>query len=183
VGFALPGDFLNSPFEDRHSCSVESVYNDVAARQFSTQAFLSHLHAHPSSMYRMLEITLKRINAAYGHMLLLGRMTAEERLVEFIIDWRARLGRRRALAHLVFLPMSRGDIADYLGLAIETVYRVLGKLEQEKVLRVVPEGLQLMGSTERPLLLDLRESRPCRQRRFVASKNARIDANNSSVSI
>jgi CRP/FNR family transcriptional regulator, anaerobic regulatory protein len=125
VGFALPG---------RHSCSVESVYNDVAARQFSTQAFLSHLHAHPSSMYRMLEITLKRINAAYGHMLLLGRMTAEERLVEFIIDWRARLGRRRALAHLVFL-LSRGDIADYLGLAIETVSRVLGKLE--KVVLVV----------------------------------------------
>jgi len=155
VGFALPGDFLNSPFEDRHSCSVDSV-SEVAACQFSTQAFLSHLQAHPASMYRMLEITLERINAAHEHMLLLSRTTAEERLVEFIIGWRARLGRRGALANMVLLPMSRRDIADYLGLTIETVSRVLWKLEREKVLRIIAEGLQLIGSTERPLLFDLR---------------------------
>jgi hypothetical protein len=72
--------------------------------------------------------------------------------MEFIIDWRARDGRPGALAKLVPLPMSRRDIVDYLALTIETVSRVLGKLEQENVLRVVPEGLQLMGPTEGPLL-------------------------------
>jgi CRP/FNR family transcriptional regulator len=50
------------------------------------------------------------------------------------------------------LPMSRLDVADYLGLTIETVSRLLAKLEREKVIRVIPEGLQLMGSVERPLL-------------------------------
>ena len=153
VGFALPGDFLNSPFEDRHSCSVDAV-GEITVCQFSTQAFLDHLQAHPASMYRMLEMTFERINAAHEHMLLVGRATAEERLVEFIIDWRARLNRRGALANMVLLPMSRRDIADYLGLTIETASRMLWKLGRERILRVIPEGLQLMGPAERPSLLE-----------------------------
>ena len=155
VGFALPGDFLNSSFESRHSCSAEAI-SGVAVNRYSTKAFLSFLQTHPASLHRMLEITFKQINAAQKHMLLLGRASAEEKIVEFVIDWRARIGHRGALANLVPLPMSRRDIADYLGLTIETVSRVLGKLEREKVLRVVPDGLQLTGSTERPLLFNRR---------------------------
>jgi CRP/FNR family transcriptional regulator, anaerobic regulatory protein len=50
--------------------------------------------------------------------------------------------------------MSRKNIADFLGLTIETVSRVITKLERENVIRVIPEGLQLMGSTERPFLFE-----------------------------
>ena len=75
-------------------------------------------------------------------------------MVEFIINWRARIGRRGALANLVPLPMSRSDIADYLGLTIETVSRLLTKLERENLIRVIPKGLQLMGPAERPLLFE-----------------------------
>jgi CRP-like cAMP-binding protein len=53
---------------------------------------------------------------------------------------------------LVPLPMSRSDIADFLGLTIETVCRLLAKLDREDVVRLVPKGLKLMGSKERPLL-------------------------------
>ena len=102
----------------------------------------------------MLEAALQETNAAHDHMLLLGRGTAEEKFVEFIVRWRARGGRRGALSNLVPLPMSRRDIADFLGLTIETVSRVITKLERENVIRVIPEGLQLMGSTERPLLFE-----------------------------
>ena len=55
-------------------------------------------------------------------------------------------------SNLVPLPMSRRDVADYLGLTIETISRLLAKLERESVVRVLPRALQLMGSTERPLL-------------------------------
>jgi CRP/FNR family transcriptional regulator, anaerobic regulatory protein len=73
-------------------------------------------------------------------MLMLGRGTAEEKFVEFIINWRARLDRKGALANFVPLPMSRRDVADYLGLTIETVSRLLAKLENEEILRVIPRG-------------------------------------------
>jgi CRP/FNR family transcriptional regulator len=153
VRFALPGDFLASPFSDRHPCSVDAI-SQVTARQFSRRPFLTSLQANPKGMNLMLEASMREIDAARDHMLILGRGTAEEKFVEFIINWRARLGRKGALASLVPLPMSRRDIADYLGLTIETVSRVLAKLAQEKILRVIPEGLQLMGPTERLLLLE-----------------------------
>jgi CRP/FNR family transcriptional regulator, anaerobic regulatory protein len=153
VGFALPGDFLASPFSDRHPCSVDAI-SQVTASQFLRRPFLNFLRAHPISLCQMLEAMFLETNAARDHMLLLGRGTAEERIVEFIISWRARAGRRGALANLVPLPMSRKDVADFLGLTIETVSRLLAKLERENVIRVIPEGLQLMGSIERPLLFE-----------------------------
>jgi len=102
----------------------------------------------------MLEAALQETSVARNHMLLLGRGTAEEKFAEFIIGWRAKVGRRGVLANLVPLPMSRRDIADFLGLTIETVSRLVTKLERENIVRVIPEGLQLMGSTERPLLFE-----------------------------
>jgi CRP/FNR family transcriptional regulator len=153
VAFALPGDFLGSPFSDRYPCSVDAI-NEVVARQFLRESFLTFLRAHPNSLCFMLEAAWQENNAAHDHMLLLGRGTAEEKFAEFIVGWRARAGRRGALANLVPLPMSRRDIADFLGLTVETVSRVVTKLERENVVRVIPEGLQLMGSTERPFLFE-----------------------------
>jgi CRP/FNR family transcriptional regulator len=153
LGFALPGDFLGSPFSDRYTCSVDAI-TEVTARQFLREGFLTFLQAKPKSLYLMLEATLQETNAARDHMLLLGCRSAEEKLAGFILDWRARVGRRGALANLVPLPMCRRDVADYVGLTIETISRVLKKLEQEHVIRVLPKALQLMGPTERPLLFD-----------------------------
>ena len=153
VGFALPGDFLGSPFSDRYACSVDAI-GEVAARQFPREAFLEFLRANPKSLYLMLEAALQETNAARDHMLLLGCGTAEEKFAEFIISWRARIGHGSALSNLVPLPMSRRDVADYLGLTIETVSRVLAKLEREHVVHVIPNALQLMGSAERPLLFE-----------------------------
>ena len=153
VGFALPGDFLGSPFSDRYACSVDAI-SVVAACQFSTGPFLKFLRANPKSLCLMLEAALQEINAARDHMLLLGCGTAEEKFAEFIISWRARIGHGSALSNLVPLPMSRRDVADYLGLTIETVSRVLAKLEREHVIHVVPNAVQLIGAAERPLLFE-----------------------------
>jgi CRP/FNR family transcriptional regulator, anaerobic regulatory protein len=131
VGFALPGDSLGLPGSDRYSYSVDAI-SDVAACRFLREPFLTFLQANPKSLYLMLEASLRETNAARDHMLLLGRGTAEEKLAEFIISWCARVGRAGVLQNLVPLPMSRNDVADFLGLTIETVSRVLAKLEREK---------------------------------------------------
>jgi CRP/FNR family transcriptional regulator len=153
VGFALPGDFLGSPFSDRYTCSADAI-SEVTARQFLREGFLTFLQANPKSLYLMLEAALQETNAARDQMLLLGCRSAEEKFAGFIFDWRAKVGRGGALSNLVPLPMSRKDVADFLGLTIETVSRVLTRLEREKVVRVLPKALLLMGSAERPLLFE-----------------------------
>lgn len=155
VSFALSGDYLASPFSDRHAYSVEAI-GEVRADRFLRGPFLDFLWLHPAIMCQMIEANLRETNAAREHMLLLGRGTAEEKFVEFIVSWRARIGRRGALAALVPLPMSRLDVADHLGLTIETISRLLAKLERENVIRVIPEGLQLMGPVDRPFLFERR---------------------------
>jgi len=137
VGFALPGDFLGLPISNRYSCSLDAI-SQVATCKFLTEPFLAFLKANPKSLYSMLQASLHETNVAREHMLLLGRGTAEEKVTEFIISWRERVGRGDVLSNLVPLPMSRNDIADFLGLTIETVSRVLAKLEREDVVRLVP---------------------------------------------
>jgi CRP-like cAMP-binding protein len=111
--------------------------------------FLTFLQTNPKSLYLMLETALRESNAARDHMLLLGCGTAEEKFAEFITSWRARVGRGGVLSNMVPLSMSRKDVADSLGVATETISRVLAKLERENVVRVLSKALQLMGSTER----------------------------------
>jgi CRP/FNR family transcriptional regulator len=153
VGFALPGDFLGLSVCDRYTYSVDAI-SQVAVCQFLRAPFLRFLQANPQSLYWMFEAALREINAARDHMLLLGRGSAEQRLAEFIISWRARIGRAGTLSNLVPLPMTRNDVADFLGLTNETVSRVFAKLEREGVVRLVPKGLKLMGSKERPRLIE-----------------------------
>ena len=64
-------------------------------------------------------------------MLLLGRKTARERVASFLLP-RCRTGRRAAASGGIRLPMTRGEIADYLGLTIETVSRTLSRFKADQ---------------------------------------------------
>lgn len=72
--------------------------------------------------------TALELARAQAHMLLLGRATACERVARFLLDLADRFRE-----DLVALPMSRQDMADYLGLTIETVSRMLGRLQADGV--------------------------------------------------
>jgi CRP/FNR family nitrogen fixation transcriptional regulator len=74
---------------------------------------------------RLWKLTAKDLKRTQDHVLMLGRRSASERVAGFLID----LARRTGAAHEVDLPMSRQDIADYLGLTIETVSRTLTQLQ------------------------------------------------------
>ena len=79
-------------------------------------------------------------------MLLLGRRSAEERVAAFLLGMRDRLLRLGHHSVTLPLPMSRQDIADYLGLTIETVSRTITKMAKNKLLLVVPDGIRLLDS-------------------------------------
>jgi CRP/FNR family transcriptional regulator len=81
---------------------------------------------------------------AQEQMLLLGRRTAEEKVASFLVGWRQRLAHIRNGPQILALPMSRQDIADYLGLTIETVSRTLTRFERQKMLIIVSGGVRLL---------------------------------------
>ena len=75
----------------------------------------------------------------------LGRRTAEEKLVTFLLATRDRWAKLGPVSVTVRLPMSRQDIADFLGLTIETVSRTFTKLVKDKTILIVPDGVRLMN--------------------------------------
>ena len=76
-------------------------------------------------------------------MVVLGRRSAEEKVATFLIGWRDRLVQIAGPSQRVSLPMSRQDIADYLGLTIETVSRTFTKFERDGVIEIMPGSICL----------------------------------------
>jgi CRP/FNR family transcriptional regulator len=94
---------------------------------------------------RINELTIRELSQAQDHMVLLGRRSAEEKVATFLIGWRDRLAQFGSPSRVVPLPMSRQDIADYLGLTIETVSRTFTKLERDGVIEIMPGSVCLVN--------------------------------------
>jgi CRP/FNR family nitrogen fixation transcriptional regulator len=82
-------------------------------------------------------MTTDNLRHVENHLLLLGRQSARERVGTFLLEMNRRLESRGAIA----LPMNRGDIADYLGLTLETVSRALSAYQRQGCLKLA--GLRL----------------------------------------
>ena len=142
VGFALPGDFLGMATAERHGFSADAI-GPASVCQFTKAAFARFAEHRPILLRRINELAVRELNHARDHMVLLGRRSAEEKVATFLVGWRDRLQRLRGSARMVSLPMNRQDIADYLGLTIETVSRTFTKLEREGVIDIVSRGVCL----------------------------------------
>jgi CRP/FNR family transcriptional regulator len=158
VAFALPGDFLGMPLADRHSFSADAI-GEVALCKFPRDELTKFIQSSPSMMRRMVEFATRELDMAQDQLLLLGNGSAEERVAMFLVSWRNRLARLSVFSQTVPLPMRRQDIADFLGLKLETISRTLAKLEQKNVIRVVPKGVFLTG-LEQTLLVTGRSYQP-----------------------
>jgi CRP/FNR family nitrogen fixation transcriptional regulator len=119
VEFHLAGDVFGLDGDQHHHLSAEAV-GEVTLQVIRRSVFLSDRTDGSSSV---VEALLKKCQRAEDHMLLLGRHTACERVAAFLLDFQRRT--RRAELEL---PMSRQDMADYLGLTIETVSRTMTQL-------------------------------------------------------
>lgn len=122
--FLLPGDFFGLDCDDEYRFTAEAVSD--ATLVFVKRSVLTALARRDgevaNDLWRMARGELHR---AHDHMLLLGRKSAQERIAAFLLE----MAERAEQADTVELPMSRLDIADYLGLTIETVSRTLTHLE------------------------------------------------------
>jgi len=146
LSFALAGDFLGMPIAERHRLSADAV-GEVSLCQFSRNDLLEFIASSPNLMRLLVAFASRELDMAQDQLLLLGNASAEAKVVIFLVGWRNRLARSSvsSSSKVVPLPMRRRDIADFLGLKLETVSRTFAKLEQKNVLRIVPKGIYLTG--------------------------------------
>lgn len=158
LAFALPGDFLGMPLAERHNFSADAI-GEVALCRFPRDDLAKFIQSSPNIMRRIIEFAIRELDMAQDQLLLLGNGSAEEKVAMFLVGWRNRLGRIAAFSETVPLPMRRQDIADFLGLKLETVSRTLARLKQKNAIRVVPKGVFLTG-LEQTLLVTGRSCQP-----------------------
>jgi CRP/FNR family nitrogen fixation transcriptional regulator len=129
--FHLPGDFFGIESGEEHRFSAEALGEATVIAY--RRCRLDTLAASDAGFADQLVAAMMRsLERAQDHMLLLGRKTAMEKIATFLLDLS---GRVQHASH-VDLPMSRTDIADHLGLTIETVSRSLTQLERQGVIEL-----------------------------------------------
>jgi CRP/FNR family nitrogen fixation transcriptional regulator len=128
--FHLPGDVFGLEAGPNHRFSAEAVDKVVVVAYRRNTGLVQ---SDPAFREQIMTSTLKSLDRAQDHMMLLGRKTALEKVATFLFE----LAHRTTSADRVVLPMPRADIADHLGLTIETVSRTLTQMVRGGLIRIV----------------------------------------------
>jgi CRP-like cAMP-binding protein len=129
--FYLPGDVFGLEAGDTHGFSAEAIVRSTV--RLAKRSAVAGMAARDSELAAaLLECATHGLRAAHEHLMVLGRKNAEERVATFLLD----MARRESARDIIELPMSRQDIADYLGLTIETISRTFTQLETEAAIEL-----------------------------------------------
>lgn len=129
AGFLMAGDFIGFSDAPQYRHTLEAV-TDCVLCVFPMQSMRSLCQRYPDLESGMLAQACSELDATRDNLMLLARLGPGERLAAFLLGLAERQQRRGAAAGHVDLPMTRADIADHLGLTIETVSRSFTKLRQ-----------------------------------------------------
>lgn len=133
VGLLLPSDFIGRPGRETVDFDVTAV-TDVTLCRFEKKPFERLVEDVPHVAQRVMEMALDELNAAREWMVLLGRKTAREKIATFI-DMIVRRGTVPVQGKITHeLPLTREEIANFLGLTIETVSRQLSMMKKDGIL-------------------------------------------------
>ena len=147
TGFFFEGDFLGIALNEVYAYSAEAI-SEVTLCRFPRNRFETLIDEFPKLEKQLLEMASNELVQAQDQMLLLGRKTAREKVVSFLLSLSQRARRRGAPPSPVALPMSRADIADYLGLTTETVSRTFTALKGSGVIRLLPGNMVELPNPE-----------------------------------
>lgn len=128
--FYLPGDIFGLEFGDAHTLSAEAI-TDAKVLVIKRSAFNMLAERDSSIARELVGLTSRELQRMQSRVLLLIK-SAQERVVSFLLE----MADRATAGNAIELPMSRQDIADYLGLTIETVSRTLTSLESLAAIEV-----------------------------------------------
>lgn len=145
LGFHLPGEIigLDAIDKDVHACSARVL--ETSAICEIPFARLEELTANiPSLQHQMYRLLSKEIGQDTDMLLLLGKKNAEERLAAFLLSLSQRLHKRGLSPSDFYLSMSRHEIGNYLGLAVETVSRLFTRFQEDGLMQVDRKHIQLV---------------------------------------
>ena len=136
IGFLYPGDFFGSYRLGKYNYSAEAI-GDIKLCVFKQEILDKYLEKNTNIVKELLHMISYELTLAQDRIGVLGKMNANERMAKFILNisnQRARIGWQD---NPISLPMTRQDIADYLGLTLETVSREITKLKTSNIIKVI----------------------------------------------
>jgi CRP/FNR family transcriptional regulator, nitrogen fixation regulation protein len=153
--FHLPGDMFGLESGDVHRFTADAIIDTTVwlARRESAFEGLTEVGATAAT----LKIVNRRLEHAENHLLILGRQNSLEKTAAFLLE----MDRRLEQPALMILPMSRRDIADYLGMTIETVSREMSILRHQGILSFIGRSQRKIVLHDRLKLAQIARSCKC----------------------
>jgi CRP/FNR family transcriptional regulator len=165
LGFTLPGELTGMDglgSGNYASASVVLETSSICELPFNKlEGLCSDL---PGLHKQMLGVMGREITADQHMLMLLGKRTAEERLASFLLSLSTRYHQRSLSATEFNLPMSRQDIGNYLGLAIETVSRLFAQFQEKQMVTVNRRKVVITDIARMKAMVE-----PCVQQSIAAS--------------
>ncbi|HHJ36208.1 MAG TPA: fumarate/nitrate reduction transcriptional regulator Fnr [Gammaproteobacteria bacterium] len=137
VGFHMPGELLGLDGfgEGVHTCNAVALETSSVC-ELPLDKLEVLCHSVPGLQKQMRRIMGKEVSSDHRLLLLLGKMTSEERLASFLLSLSGRMLERHWKEDEFNLMMPRQDIANYLGMAVETVSRLFASFQNDRIIEV-----------------------------------------------
>jgi CRP/FNR family nitrogen fixation transcriptional regulator len=150
VGLLLPGDFFGFTAGDEYDYTAEAVAEGTMLASYPRGRVEALADSDPRLARELRQITFEAMSRLQAQLLILGRVTALEKVVSFILEMETRLPHDRSDS--IALPVSRYDIADYLAVSVETVSRSLTDLKHRGIIKLL--GTRTVSIVDRDVLED-----------------------------
>jgi CRP-like cAMP-binding protein len=150
VDLLFPGDFFGLAAGNEYDYTVESAAPGTVVAAYPRKHVESQADSNPQLARELRQITFDRLYRLQEQLMILGRITAQEKVGSFLLAMADRLSNGQS--DRITLPISRYDIADYLAVSVETVSRALSELKQRGLIRFI--GTRVIQIIDREALED-----------------------------
>ena len=153
IAFGYPGDIIGFPAQGRHHTDCDALV-DTRLTPVSRKALDDSTH--DPDLHRVLvAAALREISAMQDHFMMLGRKSAAEKVASFLNVLLERIADPDTMPPVIELPMTRSDIADFVGLTTETVSRCFTALRKAGIIRL--DGINKVEVLEQAALMQRAE--------------------------
>ncbi len=145
TGFYMPGELvgLDSMSNESYACNAKALER-TSICEFPVERLEDLTSRLPGLQHHFFQLMSQEIQGSHQLSILLSKNTAEERIASLLLSLSSRFQRRRMSGTSFSLPMARNDIANFLGLAVETVSRVFTRFQNQGVIKARGREVELV---------------------------------------